>query len=344
MSSATQVLTRKPQNVAIETNPAHELNLVDAETPEPGPNECLVHVRATGICGSDVHFWKEGRIGSSIIDRPVGLGHESAGVVVKLGSQCERLKVACRTGRYNACPEVIFYSSPPVPGTLRRYHAHPEAWLHKLPDNMSFEEGALLEPLSVALAGIERSGLRLGDNLVICGAGPIGMVTLLAAHAAGAGPVVITDLDESRLAMAKKLVPRVRTVQIQKADDAQQSAYLVKSALGAEAKLVIECTGVQSSIHTGIYASQFGGTVFIIGVGKDTQEIPFMNASFREIDIRFQFRYHETYPKAIMLVSEGLIDLKPLVTHRFSLDQGKEAFEAASNPAARAVKVQLLDD
>ena len=118
---------------------------------------------------------------------------------------------------------------------------------------MSFEEGALLEPLSVALAGIERSGLRLGDNLVICGAGPIGMVTLLAAHAAGAGPIVITDLDESRLALAKKLVPRVRTVQIQKADDAQQSAERVKSALGAEAKLVIECTGVQSSIHTGIY-------------------------------------------------------------------------------------------
>lgn len=118
---------------------------------------------------------------------------------------------------------------------------------------MSFEEGALLEPLSVALAGIERSGLRLGDNLVICGAGPIGMVTLLAAHAAGAGPIVITDLDENRLAMAKNLVPRVRTVQIQKADDAQQSAERVKSALGAEAKLVIECTGVQSSIHTGIY-------------------------------------------------------------------------------------------
>ncbi|KAI6794236.1 GroES-like protein [Hortaea werneckii] len=362
MSSSTQVLTRKPQNVAIETNPAHELNLVDAETPEPGPNECLVHVRATGICGSDVHFWKEGRIGSSIIDRPVGLGHESAGEVVKLGNQCERLKVgdrvalecgvpcskptctACRTGRYNACPEVIFYSSPPVPGTLRRYHAHPEAWLHKLPDSMSFEEGALLEPLSVALAGIERSSLRLGDNLVICGAGPIGMVTLLAAHAAGAGPIVITDLDENRLAMAKQLVPRVRAVQIRKADDAQQSAERVKSALGAEAKLVIECTGVQSSIHTGIYACQFGGTVFVIGVGKDTQEIPFMNASFREIDIRFQFRYHETYPKAIMLVSEGLIDLKPLVTHRFSLDQSKVAFEAASNPAARAVKVQLLDD
>lgn len=104
MSSSTQVLVRKPQNVAVETNPAHELNLVDAETPEPGPSECLVHVRATGICGSDVHFWKEGRIGTSIIDRPVGLGHESAGVVVKLGSQCERLKVGTSPSSHRCYP------------------------------------------------------------------------------------------------------------------------------------------------------------------------------------------------------------------------------------------------
>ena len=112
----------------------------------------------------------------------------------------------------NACPNITFFSSPPTNGTLRRYHVHPAAWLHKLPASMSFEEGALLEPLSVALAGIERSNLRLGDPLVICGAGPIGMVSLLAAHAAGAAPVVITDVDENRLAMARKLVPRVRTV------------------------------------------------------------------------------------------------------------------------------------
>ncbi|KAK4550538.1 hypothetical protein LTR36_000117 [Oleoguttula mirabilis] len=362
MSSATDVLTRKPKNIAIETNPSHELNVVDTDVPEPGPDQCLIHVRATGICGSDVHFWKSGNIGDSVIKCNLGLGHESAGIVVKTGSNVSRLKVgdrvalecgipcskptcdACRTGRYNACPEIIFYSSPPVHGTLRRYHVHPEAWLHPLPDSISYEEGALLEPLSVALAGIERSGLRLGDALVICGAGPIGLVSLLAAHAASAAPIVITDLDENRLAMAKSLVPRVRTVQIQRSEDAKASANRIKQALRQEAKLVIECTGVESSIHTGIYASRFGGSVFVIGVGKDFQQIPFMHASFREIDIRFLFRYRETYPKAIMLVSEGLIDLKPLVTHRFTLEQGKDAFEAASNPAAKAVKVQLLDD
>src|ERR1700761_8897103 len=127
----------------------------------------------------------------------------------------------CRTGRYNGCPDIIFYSSPPVDGTLRRYHAHPEAWLHRLPDNLTYEEGALLEPLSVSLAGIERSGLRLGDPLVICGAGPIGIVTLLAANAAGAAPIVITDLDENRLNMAKSLIPRVRTVKVEMGRDAK---------------------------------------------------------------------------------------------------------------------------
>ncbi|EMC96252.1 hypothetical protein BAUCODRAFT_122276 [Baudoinia panamericana UAMH 10762] len=362
MATVTEVLTRKPNNIAIETTPDHQLIVVYATPPEPGPNECLVHVRATGICGSDVHFWKAGKIGTSIIDRNLGLGHESAGVVVKAGSDVQRLKIgdrvaiecgipcskptceACRTGRYNGCKSIVFYSSPPVHGTLRRYHAHAEDWLHPLPDSISFEEGALLEPLSVALAGIDRSGLRLGDPLVICGAGPIGMVSLLAAHAAGAAPLVITDIDEYRLAMAKSLVPRVRTVKIEPNQGAEENAERVKQALGREAQLVLECTGVESSVHTGIYACKFGGAVFIIGVGKDFQQIPFMHASIREIDVRFQFRYRETYPKAITLVSEGLIDLKPLVTHRFPLEEGKAAFEAATTPSAKAVKVQLLDD
>lgn len=265
-------------------------------------------------------------------------------VALENGIPCSKPScTACRTGQYHGCPDMVFFSSPPVHGTLRRYHAHPAAWLHKLPDSMTFEEGALLEPLSVALAGIERAGLRLGDPLVICGAGPIGLVSLLAAHAAGAAPLVITDLDENRLEMAKRLVPRVKTVKIASGVGPEGVAEDIKKALGQEAGLVLECTGVESSIHSAIYASRFGGTVFIIGVGKNFQTIPFMHASFREIDIRFQFRYHETYPKAISLVSEGLIDLKPLVTHRFTLDQAKEAFEAASTPAAKAVKVQLLD-
>lgn len=259
------------RNIAISTSPSHDLNILDTDIPDLRPDECLIHVRATGICGSDVHFWKHGNIGSSIITTDCGLGHESAGIVIKTGPAVKNFKVgdrvalecgipcskptcrACRTGQYHGCPEIIFYSSPPVNGTLRRYHAHPEAWLHKLPDHLSFEEGALLEPLSVALAGIDRSGLRLGDPLVICGAGPIGMVCLLAAHAAGAAPIVITDLDDNRLKVAEQLVPRVRTVTVQKNENPKDTADRIKVALGQEAKLVIECTGVESSVHAGVY-------------------------------------------------------------------------------------------
>lgn len=356
------VINRKPVNHAIHTSPTHDLRLVECDIPTLGPNDCLVHVRASGICGSDVHFWKHGRIGPMIVTGDNGLGHESAGVVIKVGEAVTRFqpgdRVAlecgipcskptcfpCRTGRYNACPDVVFFSTPPYHGVLRRYHAHPEAWLHPLPDHVSFEEGSLVEPLSVALAGIDRADLRLADPLVICGAGPIGLTTLLAASAAGAEPIVITDIDASRLAKAQELVPRVRTVLVEVGVDAQGVADKVVQALGHQAKLVIECTGVESSVHTGIYSTRFGGSVFVIGVGRDFQNIPFMHLSANEIDLKFQYRYHDTYPKAIRLVAAGIVDLKPLVTHRFKLEEGVDAFKVASTPGSNAIKVQILDD
>lgn len=161
----------------------------------------------------------------------------------------------CRTGQYNACPDVVFFSTPPYHGTLARYHLHPEEWLHPLPDNLSFEEGSLLEPLSVALAGIDRSQIRLGDPLVICGAGPIGIVTLLAANAAGANPITVVDLDANRLEVARSLVPRIQTVKVSIGEAPKDIAQRVKSALGCEAKLVLECTGVESSVQSAIYVS-----------------------------------------------------------------------------------------
>lgn len=270
---AIDILERHAKNLAIHTNPDHSLHQVESNIPEPGPNDCLVHVRATGICGSDVHFWKHGSIGDMVVCGENGLGHESAGVVIKTGCEVKNFRPGdrvalecgvpcskpscnfCRSGQYNACPDVIFFSTPPYHGTMRRFHVHPSQWLHHLPAELSFEEGSLLEPLSVALAGIDRSGLRLGDPLVICGAGPIGLVCLLAAHAAGAAPIVITDIDESRLECAKSLVPRVRTVCVGMADAPKATAGKVVEALGAKAKLVLECTGVESSIHTGIYVS-----------------------------------------------------------------------------------------
>ena len=160
----------------------------------------------------------------------------------------------CRTGRYNACPDVQFYSTPPYAGTLTRYHAHPASWLHKLPDNISFEEGALLEPLSVALAAVTRANLSLGMSTLICGAGPIGLVTLLCASAAGCEPLIITDLDQGRLEWATKLVPRVKTVKVEKEDNPKDLAEKIKAFGGDEGiQCALECTGVESSVASAIY-------------------------------------------------------------------------------------------
>ncbi|KAF8752829.1 Alcohol dehydrogenase GroES-like domain [Rhizoctonia solani] len=253
-------------------------------------------------------------------------------VAVEAGVPCSKPSCEfCRTGKYNGCPDVVFFSTPPYHGTLTRYHLHPAAWLHKLPENISFEEGALLEPTAVALAGIERSGLRLGDATFIAGAGPIGLVTLLAARAAGAEPIAISDLSPGRLEFAKKLVPGVKTVLVERGLDAQAQAVKVEEALGQKAAVVLECTGVESSIWTSIYATKYGGMVFIIGVGKAIQNMPFMHLSANEIDVRWQYRYANQYPKAIRLVSAGLLNLKPLVTHRYPLEQGIEAFETAND-------------
>ncbi|KAF4468790.1 L-arabinitol 4-dehydrogenase [Fusarium albosuccineum] len=362
MADVTSILTRKPENIAVYTNPQHELYLHRSTVPTPDKGQCLIHVRATGICGSDVHFWKKGHIGDMVVQGENGLGHESAGVVVAVGPDVTRFQVgdrvamecgipcmkarcySCRNGQYNACPDVVFFSTPPYHGTLARYHLHPEDWLHKIPDNLSYEEGSLLEPLSVALAGIERSGVRLGDPVVICGAGPIGITTLLAANAAGANPIVITDINEGRLQFAKKLVPRARTVVIELGKEPTEVAGKIKDALGGEAKLVLECTGVESSVVSAIYSCRFGGMVFVIGCGKDFQTVPFMYMAGKEIDLRFQYRYHDTYPRAIGLVESGVIDVKPLVTHRFKLEEGEKAFKTASDPSAMALKVQIIDE
>ncbi|KAG6844770.1 hypothetical protein H0H87_003888 [Tephrocybe sp. NHM501043] len=352
----------KEANIAAFYNPAHEIHLVEKPRPVPGPGQVLVHVRATGICGSDVHFWQHGRIGDSmVVSDECGSGHESAGEVVEVGEGVTQWTVgdrvaieagvpcsqpacdACRTGRYNACPEVVFFSTPPFHGTLTRWHLHPAQWLHRLPDDVTFEEGALCEPLAVALAGIERSGLRLGDPVLICGAGPIGLISLLSARAAGAEPIVITDLFQSRLDFAKSLVPGVRTVLIERSSTSKEQADNIKSAAGVPIATALECTGVESSVHTAVYSMKFGGKVFIIGVGKNEQLFPFMHLSANEIDVSFQYRYCNQYPKAIRLVNGGLVNLKPLVTHRFALEDAVKAFHVAADPSQGAIKVQIVD-
>jgi len=209
---------------------------------------------------------------------------------------------------------------------------------------MSFEDGALLEPLSVSLACMHRSGVALGDPVLICGAGPIGLITLLCCKAAGACPIVITDIDEGRLAFAKNLVPDVITFKVGRVSAEDGAKAIVEAFGGIEPEIALECTGVESSVSTAIWAVKFGGKVFVIGVGKNEMTIPFMRLSTREIDLQFQYRYCNTWPRAIRLVKSGVIDMKKLVTHRFTLEESIKAFETAANPATGAIKVQIKSE
>jgi L-iditol 2-dehydrogenase len=355
-------------NIGVFTNPKHDLWVAEAspslEEVQAGKDlkegEVYVGVKSTGICGSDVHFWHAGCIGPMIVTADHILGHESAGVVLSAHPSVKDLKVGdrvaiepnipcfqcepCLTGRYNGCDNVEFLSTPPVDGLLRRYVKHPAVWCHKI-GNMSYENGSLLEPLAVALAGMDRAEVGLGDPVLICGAGPIGLVTLLCCEAAGACPIVITDIDEGRLKFAKDLIPRVTTFQVPKGKSPEETSNDIIAAFGGiRPRVAMECTGVESSVSSAIWSMKFGGKVFVIGVGKNEMTMPFMRLSTQEIDLQFQYRYCNMWPKAIRLVENGVINLDKLVTHRFNMSDALQAFKTASDPKSGAIKVQIKND
>ena len=210
---------------------------------------------------------------------------------------------------------------------------------------MSFENGALLEPLSVALGGMARAQIALGDPVLICGAGPIGLITLLCVAAAGAEPIVITDIEQSRLDVAKKLCPRVRGYKVERGVGVEEAGkQIVEVAGGVQPKVALECTGVESSVNAAIYSVKFGGKVFVIGVGKPEMSLPFMRLSTQEIDLQFQYRYANTWPRAIRLIESGVVDLSSLVTHRFDLEDAVKAFETAADIKSGAIKVQIQSE
>ncbi|KAJ4292659.1 L-arabinitol 4-dehydrogenase [Kalmusia sp. IMI 367209] len=365
--STTTTTEVKPSkaNIGVYTNPAHELWVAEAEPSlevvskggDLKEGEVLLNIKSTGICGSDIHFWHAGCIGPMIVEDTHILGHESSALVLSTHPSVTDLKPGdrvaiepnipchacepCLTGRYNGCESVLFLSTPPVPGLLRRYLKHPAVCCHKLPDNLTWEDGAMLEPLSVALAGMDRAGVKLGDPVVVCGAGPIGLVTALCCRAAGAAPLLITDIDQGRLDFAKSIIPNILTHKVEFSHTPDDFRSKVVSLMGIEPAVAMECTGVESSINGAIQAVKFGGKVFVIGVGKNEMKIPFMRLSTREVDLQFQYRYANTWPKAIRLVQNGLIDLRPLVTHRFNLEDAVEAFKTAADPKTGCIKAQI---
>ncbi|CAH1252768.1 SORD [Branchiostoma lanceolatum] len=332
------------------------LKLEERPIPKPGKNEVQIAMHSVGICGSDVHFWTDGAIGPFVVKAPMVLGHEASGTVSELGEGVTHLKVgdrvaiepgvpcrycsACKGGRYNLCPDVKFCATPPVDGSLCRYYVHPADLCFKLPDNVSYEEGALLEPLSVGVHACRRSEVTIGSKVFICGAGPIGLVCLQVAKAMGAAQVVITDIEAKRLEFARQMGADV-TVHVT-SRDGQEVADQVVQRLGCSPDVTIECSGAESSIHAGIYATQPGGVLMIVGLGRRLATIPLLDAALKEVDIRGNLRYANDYPTALAMIASGQVNVKPLVSHRYSLEQTLEAFEFAKK--GEGIKVMIHCD
>ncbi|KAJ5170033.1 Polyketide synthase enoylreductase [Penicillium coprophilum] len=352
-------------NPSLQVTADHKLKTVETPVYAPRPGEALVHIKATGICGSDIHFWKAGRIGSLVFEGDCTIGHEASGIVLQCGEGVKHLKPGdrvavepgvpceqcflCDEGRYNLCEDVQFAGVYPYEGTIQRYKNHPAKWLHKLPDNVTFAEGALLEPLSVVMHGIQTAGLSLGRGVVVCGAGPIGLIALASARASGAHPIVITDLEPSRLAFAKDFVPSCITYEVDRTKDAKSNAEAIRALFGsgeyAAPETILECTGVESSVCTAAYTARRGGTVMVIGVGKAIMNnLPFMHISLAEIDLRFINRYRDTWPPAIACLSGGILDLNKLVSHVFPLEKAQDALHLCADTRNGSIKVLVVDE
>ncbi|KAF7545600.1 hypothetical protein G7Z17_g9050 [Cylindrodendrum hubeiense] len=364
-AASHEILTAPLPNPSLQVTADHNLKTVDAPVYAPKAGEVLVHVKATGICGSDVHFWKTGRIGSLVFEGDCIIGHESAGVVIRCGEGVKDLKPGdrvaiepgvpcgdcflCLEGRYNLCEDVEFSGVYPYAGTLQRYKVHPAKWLHKLPDNVSFAEGALLEPLSVALHGINSARITIGTPVVVCGAGPIGLLALAGARASGAHPIVITDVEPKRLAFAKEMVPSVRTYHVDITKSNEENGQAVRKLFGeteyVQPRVALECTGIESSVCSAAFMVRRGGLLMVIGVGKSVMNnLPFMHLSLAEIDLRFINRYRDTWPAGIACIEGGLVDVKKLVSHIFPLEKALEGLTLSSDPRNGCIKVQIVDD
>ncbi|KAL4227834.1 hypothetical protein ACF0H5_013271 [Mactra antiquata] len=318
-----------------------DIRLEDSPVPEPGPGQVQLCMQHVGICGSDVHYWQHGAIGDFILKAPMVLGHEAAGVVSQVGAGVTSLKVGdrvaiepgvpcrrctdCKKGRYNLCPDMKFCATPPVHGNLARFYVHDADFCFKLPDHVSTEEGALLEPLSVGVHACKRAGVTLGSKVLICGAGPIGLVNLLTAKACGASQVCVTDLDDKRLEMAKAMGADL-TVKVT-SKDPREMADIIEGCFGEKPSITIECSGAPASIRTAIYCTRSGGCVVLVGLGPSDVTLPIVDAAVREVDIRGIFRYVNCYPTALAMIASGKVDVRPLITHRFRLEDTMEAFE-----------------
>ena len=326
--------------------------LVERDIPQPGPGEVQVKIKCTGICGSDMHYLDHGRIGGFVVKYPFVLGHESAGEVTGIGEGVDSLKVGdrvalepgytcgkcefCKTGRYNLCPDVVFFATPPYDGTLAEYVAHPAHMCFKLPESVGFCEGALIEPLAVGFHAAQQGGAKPGQTAMVVGCGCIGIVTMLALKSMGVSKVYMSDVIDVRIEKALSL--GAAAVFNSTKEDVNAA---LKKAAGGGADLVIETAGNQKAQAQCVDLVKMGGTIVYVGLAAEAVTPLNINQIIdKEATIKSVFRYRNLYPVAISAVENGL-PLKEIISNKFTFEETDKAFEYNIKNKADVTKIAI---
>jgi L-iditol 2-dehydrogenase len=313
-----------------------KVSVQDRPVPEPGPGEVLVQVTAVGTCGSDVHYYQHGRIGDFVVDAPLVLGHEPAGRIVAAGPGTslhaigQRVSIEpgipdficpqCRAGRYNLCPDMRFFGTPPIDGAFCEYVTVHEQFAYPVPETLSDDAAALIEPLSVAMWACRKARVGPGSRVLVTGAGPIGLVCLQTALAFGATDVTVTDINPSRLRLAATLGA---TATINTGSTSLRDAGIVPEVL-------LECSGHPAAINDAIRAVTRAGRVVLVGMGGDEITLPLAHLQTHELELTGTFRYANTWPDAIALAAAGRVNLDALITGHYGLADVEEALTAGT--------------
>ena len=339
---------------ALVLEKANELSLREIDLPaDLGSEDVRIAIHTVGVCGSDVHYYTHGKIGPFVVNAPMVLGHEAAGTVTHVGRDVTHLAVgdrvcmepgipntrskAAKLGVYNVDPSVQFWATPPVHGCLTPSVVHPAAFTFRLPDHVSFAEGAMVEPFAIGMQAAAKAQIKPGDVALVTGAGPIGIMVALAALAGGCAKVYISDLVEDKLTVAAQydniepvLIPRDNPGQV-----------LRDATDGWGADVVFECAGAAASIQTALEAAAPAGCVVWVGMPVDPVPVDIVLAQSKELRMETVFRYANMYDRAIALLGSGKVDLKPLISETFAFEDSVAAFDRAVEARPTDVKIQI---
>lgn len=330
-----------------------QMEIEERPMPVPKDNEALVKIQTMGICGSDLHYYKDGKIGSYVVDGPLILGHECAGEIVQVGKDVTRVAPGdrvvlepgiacgvcgyCKSGKYNLCQEMKFMATPPFDGCLCEYVAWPQDLIFKMPPQMSYDEGALVEPFVVALQGLRQSGFTFSSSAVVVGSGTIGMLMMQALKAVGAGTIIAVDISPAKLEMARAM-GATHTVNPLEEDVV---ARVREFTDGLGAMYGFEACGTDKTYAQMEQLVRDGGTVTLLGLlPEDGTPMPMASSVFRELKYHAVIRYTNVFAEALTMLEYGRAEIMPVLSHRFPFAEAKSAFEEALGNK-NAVKVMV---